>query len=139
MSDIREISDVREMSGVKGRTAKVIVGEIVEDLLGQVVREGKGRTPVEKAVQGAAEIRGKLVTRAKEGKGGKASGRRGEHMKFTIPEGKFEEKVHKGYGRGRGKEVCSVCYGTCCGAVRDMVARLIDIDELRPDVKVREN
>ena len=58
--------------------------------------------------------------------------------KMPVPEGKFTEKEREGYGRERGKEMCEVCYGTCCAAVRDLVRRLVDNKELKLDIKVRE-
>ena len=62
----------------------------------------------------------------------------GEKVKFNVPKGKFVEKSHEGYGRGRGKEVYQVCYGTSCAALRDMVGRLVGINEIKPKTKVRE-
>ena len=44
-----------KMSGVK------ILGELIDDMIGRMVRDGKGRSPVEKAVQGAVEVREKVV------------------------------------------------------------------------------
>ena len=77
------------MSGVK------IVGDIVKDLLGRVVREGKGRSPVEKAVEGVIEIRERRDKVVKGGKDGSNVGNKGGKGKLLVREGKFEEKGHE--------------------------------------------
>ena len=89
-------------------------------------------------MEGAIEIRERRDKVVKGGKDGSNVGNKGGKGKLIVSKGKFEEKGHEGYGRGRGKEVCSICYGTCCRAVRDLVTQLINIGKLRPDIKVSE-
>ena len=46
------------------------------------------------------------------------------------------EKAHEMIGKERGKDVCERCFGTCCATTRHLIHSLIDIGELKPDVKV---
>ena len=55
--------------------------------------------------------------------------------KYNHPPAKFEEKPHQRIGKERGTDVCEHCYGTCCAATRHLIRSLVDIGELRPDVK----
>ena len=58
--------------------------------------------------------------------------------KMKVPEGKFP-KEGKLIGRRRGKDVCSICMGTCCSAARDLVKNLADLGEIGVVPKVLIN
>ena len=54
-----------------------------------------------------------------------------------APEGKYIEKAYHKIANDRGKHVCDVCCGTCCAATRHLIHSLLDIGDLRPDLKVK--
>ena len=56
--------------------------------------------------------------------------------KYNHPPGKFEEKPHHRIGKERGADVCDHCLGTCCAAMCYLICSLVDIGELKPDLKV---
>ena len=56
--------------------------------------------------------------------------------KFSAPKGKFVERPIDRVGRERGEHVCGVCRGTCCAAVQYLIHALIDVGEVRSDIKV---
>lgn len=56
-----------------------------------------------------------------------------------APEGKFVEKEYQKIANDRGKHVCVVCCGMCCAATRHLIHTLIEIGEVRTDIKVLGN
>ena len=56
--------------------------------------------------------------------------------KYNHPPGKFEEKATNKIGRELGVDVCDCCLGTCCAAMRYLIRSLVDIGELKPNMKV---
>ena len=62
----------------------------------------------------------------------------GKRKGFSPPKGLFIEKPFHKYGQRRGKDICSICLGTCCSALRELIGGLIESGELPPDCKVRE-
>ena len=112
-------------------STKFMMDYIIKEILDRVVNEGDvrdregdkllvrdrdSRRPVDMAVYGSRDVRenGKMVL------GG---------GKMKVQMGKFPKEGE--LGRRRGKDVCSVCMGTCCLAARDLVKNLVDIGEIR--------
>ena len=78
---------------------KAMVGEIMEGVLERVVRNRVERSPLDNAINGAFNIRGKVDGGAKGGEESKVGGSRGEASKMPVVEGKYNEKRWEGYGR----------------------------------------
>ena len=56
--------------------------------------------------------------------------------KYNHPPGKFDENPRDNIGSARGRDVCEHCRGVCCSAMRHLVYSLVDMGELKPDLKV---
>ena len=66
-------------------------------------------------MSGEVKGSGREVEVVKVGRGG--GGRSG-----YVPEaGKFVDRKFNHIGRGRGRDVCEYCGGTCCSALKDMI------------------
>ena len=87
-----------------------------------------GKTLAERAMEGCARDIRDLV------RDGGAIKKKGD--KYNHPPGKFEEKATNKIGIELGADVCDRCLGTCCAAMRYLIRSLVDIGELRPNVKV---
>ena len=44
--------------------------------------------------------------------------------------------THDNVERERGKHICVVCNGTCCGATKNLIRCLVDMGEIKPTEKV---
>ena len=56
--------------------------------------------------------------------------------KYNHPLGKFVERPGDNIGKARGPSVCEYCQGVCCLAMRHLICSLVDMGELKPDLKV---
>ena len=87
-----------------------------------------GKTLAERAMEGCARDIRDLV------RDGGAIKKKGD--KYNHPLGKFEEKATDKIGRELGADVCDRCLGTCCAAMHYLIRSLVDIGELKPNMKV---
>ena len=56
--------------------------------------------------------------------------------KYSHPPGKFVERPGDNIGKARGASVCEFCRGVCCSPMRYLICSLVDMGELKPDLKV---
>ena len=86
------------------------------------------KTLAERAMEGCARDIRDLV------RDGGAIKKKGD--KYNHPPGKFEEKATDKIGRELGADVFDHCLGTCCVAMCHLIHSLVDIGELKPNMKV---
>ena len=91
MATGQDVVDVRE-----------VVGGIVDGVIERVVRDKGGKTPVDRAVNGSINVRGKVDSGDKDGDGSKKGGSKYKGSKMPVEEGKYNEKKWEGYRREDG-------------------------------------
>ena len=80
----------------------------------------------------------RMISTAKSSGGGGRSSKKSVG-KFQVPEGYYSEKPYQKIANERGRDACGVCCSTCCAATRHLINDLIDIEEVRTDIKVLED